>query len=131
MEYTIFLAKVFGVFFVSACALFSFREREVRSIVRSMIRERALIFVTALASLSIGLILVFSHSVFTSVVASVITLTGWLIALKAVALLYMKESQFEKTVNLFNKTYYIRSYTVLVGVVGVFLLMCGFGVVWF
>jgi len=131
MEFTLLLAKVFGVYMLLACALLTFRERRVMSVLGSFMSESYARFVTSIFGLLLGLFLINLHTVWSSVAASVVTLISWAVVVKSIAILAMPEKNLEKLITMFNHKMWIRVDAIFAGVIGVFLTLIGYGVIWF
>lgn len=88
MYTSIFLAKVLGLYFIIT-SLFTFiRHKEVPEIIRAMTAERGTLFLVAILTLIMGILLVVSHNLWVNDWRVVITLVSWLIFLGGIYRLF-------------------------------------------
>ena len=78
MQTSIFLAKLIGPFFLIVALSLLVNARAFRGIAEEFMRSPALIFLTGLMVLPVGLAIVLSHNVWTADWRVVITILGWL-----------------------------------------------------
>lgn len=78
MNTSIFLAKLIGPFFLIVGASLLINQAQFRAMVDEFMRSPALVFLTGLMILPIGLAIVLSHNVWTADWRVLITILGWL-----------------------------------------------------
>lgn len=102
------------------------RRRMFVTILLELFTHRALSYVMGLALVLIGLILVLTHNLWTSLVESIITLFGWLILLEGVLYLFISSETFARVVSVFESRgiYYFVAFLYLV--LGGYLAWWGF-----
>lgn len=84
METSIFLAKLFGVYFLIVGVLWVFRKDLFTEIVHELVASKALLAVSGFISLSIGLAIAIGHPVYTFDWRGLITLLGYLAIAKGI-----------------------------------------------
>ncbi|MDE2362533.1 MAG: hypothetical protein KGM42_07635 [Hyphomicrobiales bacterium] len=85
---TIYLARVLGVYCLLIGAGMLACRRAVLPIVEDMLRNGALMFVVGCFTIGIGVAMVVGHNIWTSPLAVVVSLVGWLSLAKGVALAF-------------------------------------------
>jgi hypothetical protein len=78
MTTSIFLAKLIGPFFLIVGASLLLNQAQFRAMVEEFMRSGALVFLTGLMILPVGLAIVLSHNVWTADWRVLITVLGWL-----------------------------------------------------
>lgn len=85
MELSIFLAKLFGIYALIVALLWAVRGNEISKSIEEFFANRALVFLSGLFSLAIGIAMAISHSVWESNWRGLITLIGYLAIAKGIA----------------------------------------------
>lgn len=127
MDLSIFLAKLFGLYFLIAGGVIMMRQKSFMPIFTEILGSRALVIMLGCAELLAGLAIVLAHPVFTANWEGIITFIGlWMIVegIMYLAMPYGKVSRFMRQFN--NATWYTSGGLVAV-VLGAYLAGKGFG----
>ena len=84
MELSLFLAKLFGLYFLIIGFLWALRGDVMSEIVKEFLANRSLVFLSGLLALTVGIAMVISHSVWEANWRGVITLFGYLSLIKGI-----------------------------------------------
>ncbi len=82
MSTSIFLAKLIGPFFLIVAAALLINQSQFRLLTDEFMRSPALVFLTGLIVLPVGLAIVLTHNVWTADWRVLITVLGWLTVFK-------------------------------------------------
>jgi len=125
MEHSIFLAQLFGLYFVIVSASMLVRSQETKQFVQDFVSSPGLTYFAGIIVLIMGLLLVLFHNVWTSDWRSLISVLAWLTLLKG--LLYLFFPYYPKWIakKFANDTFYYTASGVTL-VVGAYLLYIGF-----
>lgn len=126
MELSIFLAKVFGAYFLIIGIIFIWRRKSLVPFIEEFAGSRALLIVIAVLELFAGLALSIAHTVWTSDFRFVITLIGWWMIVEGILYLLMPMKRIKKMFKAFNKPGWYISGSLCSIVLGVYLLNAGF-----
>ena len=96
-------AQIIGVYLIFVGLLLLSRYNELRHIIIECFNNRALIFISGIFMLLLGLTVVLSHNVWERSWVVLITLAGWLTLLKGVTYLFVSQIVLAKWVQFFNK----------------------------
>lgn len=91
MDISIFLARVFGLYFVLMGLVFLAKSNHTIQVIREFYQNRALVFVVAWFTLILGILMVVSHSIWKSDWRVIITVLGYLTLLKGLLHLFVAE----------------------------------------
>lgn len=127
MELSVFLAQLFGLYFLIAGVIVMFRQKSFMHIMTDILGSRGLLMVVALCQLFAGLALVLGHPIFTPDWRGVITLIGIWIMVEAVFYLTMPYTRLAKLVKMFGTSTWFTSGGLLSIVLGAYLTGKGFG----
>jgi len=125
MDTSIFLAKALGLYLVIVSIPFFFGYKNLKPIVNEFFENRAMLFLSAILALILGIILVLIHNIWVMDWRIVITLLAWLTLLKGLVRLYLPLPS-QKMARRFESK---KSYLVIGAVtfiIGLFLLYHGF-----
>jgi hypothetical protein len=84
METSIFLAKIIGLVSVISTIAVLVRYKEHLALEEETVKNPALVYLSGVAFLALGILLVVSHFVWTLDSRLVITIMGWIILLKGI-----------------------------------------------
>jgi len=84
METTVFIAKVFGIFYLVVAAGILFNRQFYRSFMEDFCKNTALIFLSGMFALLAGIVIVLLHNVWKADWAVIITVIGWLALVKGI-----------------------------------------------
>jgi len=127
MDNTLFLAQLFGIYFLVMGVVIIVRNKEMSRVINSFINNEALGFVIGIFTLLIGLLIVLSHNVWEAGLAWIVTLIGWLTLLKGVAYLLLSPKSFAGVAKMIvgSKSYIWVSVVTII--IGAYLAAKGFG----
>jgi hypothetical protein len=127
MGLTFFLAQLFGVSLLIVSIAMMFRRKEMLQVLHDFLNDRATLFIGALISLMVGILLILIHNIWTGdLLTIVVTLLGWVLTLRGIIWLFVPAGLLRKLVNSAKKeqTYYVI--TCIVFVIGIYLTFAGF-----
>lgn len=127
MELSVFLAQLFGLYFLIAGVIVMFRQKSFMHIMIDMLGSRGLLMIVALCQLFAGLALVLGHPIFTPDWRGIITFIGIWIMVEAVFYLTMPYTRLAKLVKMFSTSTWFTSGGLLSIVMGAYLTGKGFG----
>ena len=102
METSLFLAKVFGLYFMVTGLVAPLRRKDLMAMVEQLFENRPLIFVLSFVGFVIGLLLVVSHNVWLAGWPVVVTILAWLVLLKALVYLLLPFETLERLIRRFG-----------------------------
>jgi hypothetical protein len=124
---TLQLARIWGVgAFVIALAALTAPTR-MGAVMADFERSPALLFMTAIFALAIGLIQVALHNLWTDPTAIIVSLIGWLAIVKGVLLLAAPEGAMKFAVAASSSPSRVRLYGIGVLILAIVLLILGLG----
>lgn len=82
MEFSLFLAKVFGLYFVAVITAIFLRRKELPEIAEAFVNDKLHMLTSGSFIMLLGLAVVISHNVWELSFRGAITLIGWLTLLK-------------------------------------------------
>lgn len=91
MSTTHFLAQVLGWYFVIIGTFVLIRKDLVRGVMEDVLSQRALVFVVAIMTLILGLVLVASHNIWIMAWPVIITILAWLVLIGGLMRLFFPE----------------------------------------
>lgn len=126
MLLTLFLARVIGVYMIIGGAAVLADRRRIMAAIVALTHERFAQLMAGVFAVFFGLIVVNLHNVWTTLPASLVSLTGWLALLKGILYLVLPEAQMEKMMKMFmdRKWYLIDG--ILVLLIGAYLAGYGY-----
>src|SRR3984893_4663856 len=91
---TLFLAKLIGLMFLVFSSLMAMNKRAMLAATDELVRSRGLILIGGSFNLAAGLAIVLGHNIWSGgALAIVVTLIGWLVALRGVVWLYTPQER--------------------------------------
>jgi len=129
MEITLLLAKMFGAYFViMGIAIFT-RKEEWKEFFREFMDNKHVSFVLGFLVLILGMVLVSLHNIWDGGFnTTIITIFSWIVLLKGIAFFLLPKNLFSKWIKSFLGKGF-TSWMVAIFVIGVYLLMFGYGVI--
>jgi hypothetical protein len=126
MGVSIFLSRVFGLYFIIVCLAVLFRFKVFQAAYNEIVSSKGHVIFGGFLSLVIGILVVSSHSIFVWDWRLLITLLGYLALIKGIWLLFFPETalKFKRSIMENKSVYYII--TVIFLLIGVFLAYKGF-----
>jgi uncharacterized membrane protein len=127
MELSIFLAKLFGLYFLIAGGIVMFRQKSFMPVVMDLFNSKALIMLVGLLELVAGLALVIAMPTLTPDWRGLITLIGYSMIAEGVIYLSSPYAKIHKFFRYFNTPTWYTSGGLLAVVLGAYLAGKGFG----
>ena len=124
MEQSIFLAKVIGLYLLIVSAAVLLRRKQFIELINEFTANRALVFLSGLFALILGLLIVVSHNVWTADWRAVITVIGWLMLAKGVIRIMLPEKLGTLAVDPSSAKWTVASVVLLA--LGIYLTCIGF-----
>lgn len=125
MEISIFLAKVVGVYFIIMGLLALTSQKGVMNMV-DQLKDKANFLVLGFVTTLIGLLMVVSHSVWTTPHQIAISLIGWVSFIKGLIILFFPTKFFDEFIEMINKPALYSAFGVAALLVGFWLVYYGF-----
>ena len=124
MEQSIFLAKVIGLYLLIVPAAVLLKRKQFAELANEFAANRAIVFLSGLFALVLGLMIVVSHNVWTADWRAVITVMGWLTLAKGVIRIFFPEKLASFAIDPSSTKWTLAS-IVLLGL-GLYLTYAGF-----
>ncbi|MFZ0395411.1 MAG: hypothetical protein WBX09_04855 [Terracidiphilus sp.] len=125
---TIFLSKLFGLYFFLVALLMMLHKQAVVDMVTGLLHDPSLMFVLGLLALVAGLAMVLAHNIWSGgVLPVVVTIAGWLALLKGLLFLFLFSGDaagFYLGTLHFSQLFYL--YMAICLVLGAYLTYAGF-----
>ncbi|AHE66950.1 hypothetical protein [Legionella oakridgensis] len=119
---SIFLATVIGWYLVITSLLLIFKHELVRPVMSEIMTHRALLFILAIITLILGLLLVTSHNIWVMGWPVIITLFAWLILLSGIVRLFFPDVAAKMGQSFLERPARMIVAGVVFLVIGIFLL---------
>jgi hypothetical protein len=126
MEYSMFLAKIIGWFYIIVAAGMISNPRAYQKIMEDFSANSALVYLSGIFALLIGFLMVFTHDIWEANWTVIITIFGWLSLIKGVWLLLVPNTVAKITALYQKKAGLLKVYAVLMLALGIFLLVKGY-----
>jgi vacuolar-type H+-ATPase subunit I/STV1 len=127
MALTYFYADVFGVLLLILSLALLANRHTMLEVIREVLALRAVMFILAVLTLFIGLVVVLTHNIWNAgPLAAVVSAIGWLFIIRSVLLLFLPHITLQKIARVmtFEQIYYAGG--ILAFVVGLYLTYNGF-----
>jgi uncharacterized membrane protein len=125
----IYLAQLFGIYFVIIGILSMVRRKSMAPKVRELVGTKSSFFLYALIELAIGLALVVSHPPITASWVGLLSLIGWMMVIESILFLSLPSKLVQKFVGWFNRPGWYIAGGALSVALGGYLVFTGFGLV--
>lgn len=125
MDLSIFLAKLFGLYLIIACAAIFVNRKRVSVILKGFKENLGLVVFTGFIHLFLGLIVVLVHNVWTLDYRSIITFLGWVGIFKGSVRLIFPE-KFTRFSEEFSRPNKLFIWGLIWFFVGIYLTYIGF-----
>ena len=119
------IARVFGPFMAIAAASVAVRTADLGAILAGFFGNPALVFVTAAIMLACGLAIIAHHQYWSSAAAVAISLLGWYMALRAVALMVAPGLYRDASAAALTATPLVWAGCAVIGLIGLWLSWVG------
>jgi hypothetical protein len=123
---TLYLAKLIGALLIVSALWMMVRKDVVLALMERIVGDAAVIAYIGLLRVTLGLALVIGHDIWSSAVAVVVSLIGWLTLLRGLLLLFLPH---EKLVSLYEAMGFQRNHAAYAGgalLLGGYLLIAGY-----
>lgn len=126
MNITLFLAQALGIYFLIVGFAFAGKEARVRTLIRKMLEDDAVLFLSGFVALILGILMVVSHNVWVMDWRVIITIIGWMALIKGFVIITFPEVTIRMSeLWLRYNVVYLISWIALLGL-GFFLGYHGF-----
>jgi hypothetical protein len=125
---TIYLARLLGYYSIAVGLSMLLHKQAVVYMVTALVDDPALIWITGVVALAVGLAMVLGHNVWRGgALPVVVTVVGWLSLAKGLALLFLPQAMFEGAIGgpRYGQMYYASP--VLSLVIGLYLVWASWG----
>jgi hypothetical protein len=124
---TIFLAKLIGLYCVLLAGGMLINRRDSLAAIEAMIRSPQMLLMSGVVALPAGLALVLGHNAWSGgPLAIVVTIFGWAVLIKAVALLAAPHDRMTRLYRAMHYDRWFTPYMVVVAALGLALAVAGF-----
>lgn len=123
---TVLLAKVFGIYLIIIGLAIIFRRRYFLTVFAGFVEDKTLRITISIVELIAGLFLVLTHQIWSSLLAGLVSLMGWLMTLEGAAYLFMPDRWFAKMMKLFNHKAVYTVGGIIAVLIGIYLTYAGF-----
>ena len=127
MDLSIFLAKLFGLYFLIAGGIIMLRQKSFMPIVTEFFGSKALIMLMGAVELVAGLAIVIAHPTLSPDWRGIITLVGWTMVAEGIMYLASPYAKLHKWLRHFNTPTWFTSGGLVAVVLGAYLAGKGFG----
>ena len=125
MDTSIFLAQAFGLYFFIISLAMLLKKKRFEEIVDDLIASPASIFIIAVITLILGILLVLSHNLWVADWRVIITLLAWLTFIAGLVRTFFPELIVKAAKQIHNPTFYYTVNSIFI-VLGVALSYIGF-----
>lgn len=127
MELSLFLAKLFGFYFLIIGVVFIWRRKSIMPVFEEFAGSRALMVVTALCEIFAGLAIAIVHNIWSTDFRVVITIIGyWMVIEGVIYLLLPGKKMVKNMVKVFSRPGWYVAGSLIAIVAGVYLLNAGY-----
>jgi hypothetical protein len=126
---TIFLSRLLGLWMLLLGATMLIRGSDFAYTIELLTKDLPLMFVAGMTALAVGLAIIIAHNVWSGNAAAIlVTVIGWLSALKGVVILVVPAEGFVNFVEHVNVGAITTTYTAIFLIIGVYLTYVGYRV---
>ena len=126
MSETAFLARLLGLFTLVIAAAILINRRGMVAATQGLSHHPDTLLIAEVIGLGVGLAIVISHEVWTSLLGLVVTLFGWFILLRALILMLLPPEKIAELFALVAWPQRAETYALISLVIGVLLTIAGF-----
>ena len=116
METSIFIARIFGIFYLVAAAGMMFNRKAFQQVMEDFCKNAALVFYGGVLALVIGVVIILTHNVWVANWTVIITIIGWAGLIKGIWIIV-----FPNTVSKFMQAYQKNENLLMVHSIGVLI----------
>lgn len=125
MGTSLFLAKVMGVYIIIKGIMAVIKKKDFRKLAEEFAINTSLRYFASLLISILGLLVVFSHNIWSGWQA-IITVLGYLMVIEAVVFMLISKNMAQGLIEKINKNAYYYSMSAVAILLGVYLLSKGF-----
>ena len=122
---SLFLARFFGIYFLIFAILWLLRQDRMKDLIKDIFSKPALLAVTGIISLMLGIAIVVSHNVYAWSWQGFITLLGYLSILKGIIRLSFPKHDKKMALSMIKGNSYWFAFLIML-VIGIWLSYTGF-----
>lgn len=127
MELSLFLAQLFGAYFLIIGIIFIWRRKALIPVFEEFAGKRSLMVVIAIVEIFAGLALAIAHNIWTYDFRVIITIIGyWMIIEGVLYLLLPSKKVVKNIIKIFSRPGWYITGSLIAIIVGVYLLNVGF-----
>ena len=126
MSLTTYIAQLFGLYIALMGGVMLVRREAMLQIMTDIVDQRPLIFILAMLRGLIGLAIALAHNIWSSPLAVIVTLIGWITFVRGVALLLLPTDAERKVLGLFKQHAAYYSASIIAIALGLGLSYAGF-----
>lgn len=126
MEATLFLSKLFGLsMFIIGVGLIV-KWRDFRDMIIELVSNKGIFYLLVMIELIAGIALILSHNVWGTLLESLVSVVGWMMAGEATLYMFMSHKKIESFIEYFNeKSFYTIGSTIYI-ILGSYFIYNGF-----
>jgi uncharacterized protein YjeT (DUF2065 family) len=128
MEVTIFLAKVFGFYLIAKSVAIFLHAKAFKKIINQFLKSRLMQVSVGAICVLVGIMYVLVHNDWSTLPLGMVSLVGWAILLKGLLFFWAPE-EAEDLIKDFNEVEWLRVSSVVIYIIGAYLLGIGYGIV--
>lgn len=124
---TRFMARIVGPFLLAAAAAIALRAGDIDLLFPAFFQDAPLALVTGVFTLMVGLVMIASHQVWDSAAAVVLSVLGWIVALRGLLLMLAPGVVAALAANVLQHAQaFVPILTLIIALVGAWLAYVGF-----
>ena len=127
MELTILLSKVLGIYVLIGGVAIWFKRAYFAPVLGNFVRDPLMRLIVGSLELIAGLFMVFTHNIWSSAAASLVSLVGWMLLLEGAFYLLAPESLISKTIGKLDTRLWYTFGGIFAVIIGIYLIAFGFG----
>lgn len=126
MEATLFLSKLIGLsMFIIGLGLI-FKWRDFREMIIELISNKGIFYLLVIIELIAGIALILSHNIWDSLLESLVSLIGWMMAAEATLYMFMSHKKIEGFIEYFNEKSFYKIGSAIYIILGIYFIYNGF-----
>lgn len=126
METTLFLSKLFGLSMLIIGIPLIVKWRDFRDMVVELLSNKGIFYLLAIIELIAGIALILSHNVWGTLLESLVSVIGWMMAIEATLYMFMPHEKIESFIEYFNKKSFYKIGSVIYIILGFYFVYNGF-----
>lgn len=129
MEGSIFLAQIFGLYFIIVASGGLFNPKAYQKVLEDFAKSPALLYFSGIFALIFGILVISFHNIWTAHWTVIITIIGWAGLVKGIWLIVFPESAVKFTQLYHKKPNLLTVHLIIALALGIFLAVKGYGLV--